>query len=226
MRSSSSASRSAGVTGAKNGSMPASSASSRRSRAQNAWKVETHSSSHGVWMQVSSRSRISAAAPFEKVSARMASAGVPSSTSQEKRSTSVRVLPVPAPASTSSGPPGWVTASSCAALRAPAGGGIAPRISRLMGSPNGVQAALSADWLGASRRAAEAARRALARHPEYADRARETGRGEGGDMTLAIDRAVEDAVLAELESFGVGATVVSEERGVLEVAGGGPVRVC
>jgi myo-inositol-1(or 4)-monophosphatase len=94
-----------------------------------------------------------------------------------------------------------------------------------MGSPNGVHAALSADWLSASRRAAEAARRALAGYPEYADRARETGRGEGGDMTLAIDRAVEDTVLAELRSFGVGVTVVTEERGVLDVAGGGAARV-
>jgi myo-inositol-1(or 4)-monophosphatase len=44
-------------------------------------------------------------------------------------------------------------------------------------------------------------------------------------MTLAIDRAVEDAVLAELEAFGVGVGVVSEERGTLDVAGGGPALV-
>ena len=94
-----------------------------------------------------------------------------------------------------------------------------------MGSPNVVNAALSADWLVASRRADRAARQALTGYPELADRARETGRGEGGDMTLAIDRAVEDAVLAELEAFGVGVSVVSEERGALDVAGGGPVRV-
>ena len=45
MRSSSSASRSAGVTGEKKGSTPASSASSRSSFTQNEWKVETFSSS-------------------------------------------------------------------------------------------------------------------------------------------------------------------------------------
>jgi myo-inositol-1(or 4)-monophosphatase len=94
-----------------------------------------------------------------------------------------------------------------------------------MGSRNGVEAALSADWLGASHRAAHAARRVLGLYPGFAERSRETGRGEGGDMTLAIDRAVEDAVLAELEEFGVGATVVTEERGRLDVAGGGPVVV-
>jgi myo-inositol-1(or 4)-monophosphatase len=44
-------------------------------------------------------------------------------------------------------------------------------------------------------------------------------------MALAIDRAVEDAVLADLEEFGVGASVVTEERGRVEVAGGGPPTV-
>jgi myo-inositol-1(or 4)-monophosphatase len=94
-----------------------------------------------------------------------------------------------------------------------------------MGSQTGVEAALSADWLGASHRAARAARDVLARYPGLAERARETGRGEGGDMTLAIDRAVDDAVIDELEAFGVGAVVVTEERGRLEVAGGGPAVV-
>jgi len=94
-----------------------------------------------------------------------------------------------------------------------------------MGPHAGVEAALSADWLGASRAAARAARAVLAGFPDLAERSRETGRGEGGDMTLAIDRAVEDAVLAELDEFGVGATVVTEERGRLEVAGGGPAVV-
>jgi myo-inositol-1(or 4)-monophosphatase len=44
-------------------------------------------------------------------------------------------------------------------------------------------------------------------------------------MTLAIDAAVEDEVFAELERFGVGVCVVSEERGVVELCGGGPVRL-
>ena len=78
-----------------------------------------------------------------------------------------------------------------------------------MGSQTGVEAALSADWLGASHRAADAARDVLSRYPGFAERARETGRGEGGDMTLAIDRAVEDAVLEEIERLDVGVSVVS-----------------
>ncbi len=48
------------------------------------------------------------------------------------------------------------------------------------------------------------ARNALARYTTTAERAVETGRGEGGDMTLAIDRAAEDAIFAELEALGVG----------------------
>ena len=94
-----------------------------------------------------------------------------------------------------------------------------------MGSQNGAEAALSADWLGLSRRSAAAARSALARYPGFADRSRETGRGEGGDMTLAIDRAAEDAVLAELDEQGVALTAVTEERGVVPIAGGGPALV-
>jgi myo-inositol-1(or 4)-monophosphatase len=94
-----------------------------------------------------------------------------------------------------------------------------------MGSPDGLPEALSADWLGLCRDAAESARATLARFAEPEERARETWRGEGGDMALAIDRAVEDAVLAELERFGVGARVITEERGTVDVAGGGPLVV-
>src|SRR5215217_5953680 len=56
------------------------------------------------------------------------------------------------------------------------------------------------DWLGASRRAAEAMREMLADHPTIAERVVETGvRGEGGDRTLEIDAAAERAVFTELE---------------------------
>src|SRR4051812_24703233 len=82
-----------------------------------------------------------------------------------------------------------------------------------------------ADWLAFSRRAADASRTALRRFPQTAQRAEKLGRGEGGDMTLAIDGAVEDAVFAELETLGVGLCAVSEERGLVEIAGGGPARV-
>src|SRR3954469_17839841 len=82
-----------------------------------------------------------------------------------------------------------------------------------------------ADWLAFSRRAADAGRTALRRFPETVERARRVGRGEGGDMTLAIDAAVEDALFAELELLGVGLCAVSEERGLVEIAGGGRARV-
>ena len=82
-----------------------------------------------------------------------------------------------------------------------------------------------ADWLAFSRRAADAGRAALRGFPETVERARRVGRGEGGDMTLAIDAAVEDVVFAELEALGVGLCAVSEERGLVEIAGGGPARV-
>src|SRR5690348_8940099 len=76
------------------------------------------------------------------------------------------------------------------------------------------------DWLGASRRAAAALRGILADRPTTAERVIETGRrGEGGDRTLEIDQAAEDAVFAELEALhraGAEFCVVSEERGTVE----------
>jgi myo-inositol-1(or 4)-monophosphatase len=86
-------------------------------------------------------------------------------------------------------------------------------------------AALEVDWLDACRRAESAARAAVEGFSATADRARTTGRGEGGDVSLVIDRAAEDAILAELEALGVGLTAVSEERGEIPIAGGGPVHV-
>ena len=85
--------------------------------------------------------------------------------------------------------------------------------------------ASEADWLAVCRRALAGVRAALARYPTTAARAVETGRGEGGDEALVIDRAAEDAVIAELEALDLPLTVVSEERGQLELAGGGPVHV-
>jgi myo-inositol-1(or 4)-monophosphatase len=82
-----------------------------------------------------------------------------------------------------------------------------------------------ADWLGFCRRAAEGVRRALAGYAANSDRDRYVGRGEGGDMTLAIDRAAEDAVFAELEALGVPLNAISEERGHVPIAGGGPTHV-
>jgi myo-inositol-1(or 4)-monophosphatase len=82
-----------------------------------------------------------------------------------------------------------------------------------------------ADWLGFCRRAAAAAREAVAGFETAAERSQESGRGEGGDTSLVIDRAAEQAILAEFEALAVPVTVVTEERGEVELSGGGPVRV-
>jgi myo-inositol-1(or 4)-monophosphatase len=83
----------------------------------------------------------------------------------------------------------------------------------------------STDWLGFCRRAGGAARDAVHAYGTTAERAVETGRGEGGDTAYVIDRAAEDAVFREIEALGVPLTAISEERGEIEVAGGGPVRI-
>jgi myo-inositol-1(or 4)-monophosphatase len=59
-------------------------------------------------------------------------------------------------------------------------------------------------------------------------RADELGRGAGGDLTVAVDQAAEDAalaVLAELAAGGQGFTVVSEEVGERSYGAGGSWRV-
>jgi myo-inositol-1(or 4)-monophosphatase len=82
------------------------------------------------------------------------------------------------------------------------------------------------DWLAICRRASSGVEAALERFPKIADRSELTGvRGEGGDRTLVIDSAAEDAIFEELEAIGIGLTAVSEERGHVPIAGGGPVHV-
>src|SRR3954463_10543510 len=79
---------------------------------------------------------------------------------------------------------------------------------------------LEHDWLGACRRAAEGLQGVLREHPTSTQRVVETGeRGEGGDLTLVIDAAAEDAVFSELERLhadGARFTAVSEERGLVD----------
>jgi myo-inositol-1(or 4)-monophosphatase len=83
----------------------------------------------------------------------------------------------------------------------------------------------STDWLGFCRRAAGAARDAVHAYGSAAERAVETGRGEGGDTAYVIDRAAEDAVFGEIERLDVPVLAISEERGEVEIAGGGDVRI-
>jgi myo-inositol-1(or 4)-monophosphatase len=76
------------------------------------------------------------------------------------------------------------------------------------------------DWLELCRRATDALRRILADAPSTEERVREVGtRGEGGDRTLVIDAAAEEAVFDELSKLhddGLRFTAVSEERGTVD----------
>ena len=74
-----------------------------------------------------------------------------------------------------------------------------------------------AEWLDICRTAARSVREALA---SVADPAEELGRGEGGDTTLAVDRAAEDAVVDVLDETGLPLTVITEERGEMQLHGG------
>ena len=78
------------------------------------------------------------------------------------------------------------------------------------------------DRLELSHLAGHRVRDALAQHPETADRGRRLERGEGGDMTMVLDRLAEEIVLEELAAAGEPLTAISEERGVVELNGGGP----
>src|SRR5918997_907628 len=88
---------------------------------------------------------------------------------------------------------------------------------------------LAHDWLGLCRRASHAAREAVGGLEGTAERSVQFGEGEGGDTTLAVDRAAEDAIFACLEALGVPLLAVSEERGEVSLNGGseegGSVRV-
>jgi myo-inositol-1(or 4)-monophosphatase len=94
-----------------------------------------------------------------------------------------------------------------------------------VGASEPSEAATSADWLALCRRAAAAARDAIARYPRTQDRAVKTGRGSGGDQSLIIDRVAEEAIFVELEAFGRPLTAVSEERGRVAIHGGGMTHV-
>jgi myo-inositol-1(or 4)-monophosphatase len=86
------------------------------------------------------------------------------------------------------------------------------------------------DWLRAARAAAAELEDILAAAPTTAERARETGTvGHGGDRTLEIDAAAEEAVFRQLERLhreGARFTALSEERGAVAFgAGPGDPRV-
>src|SRR5688500_917762 len=83
--------------------------------------------------------------------------------------------------------------------------------------------ALNADWAGLCRRAATRLERVFGDHPATAQRGEAGERGAGGDRTLVIDAAAEDAVFRELETLhaeGFDFTAISEERGVVNFGDG------
>ena len=80
-------------------------------RAQAEWNVITHIARVRGPTSISTRSRISCAALFVKVIARISPGfALPVRMRCAMRCVSTRVLPEPAPASTSSGPLSWSTA--------------------------------------------------------------------------------------------------------------------
>src|SRR5215472_13129945 len=90
----------------------------RSKRCATPWKVPIHSDSPGMPSSRSTRERISPAALLVKVTASRPCGETPSAwMSQAMRCVNTRVLPLPAPASTSTGPSGAVTAARCASFR-------------------------------------------------------------------------------------------------------------
>jgi myo-inositol-1(or 4)-monophosphatase len=84
------------------------------------------------------------------------------------------------------------------------------------------------DWLDLCRRIAARQADLFAATPTIAERTVYEGRGEGGDMTLELDRRCEDIVFEELGEVaaagGHAFLAISEERGELQVGEGEPDR--
>jgi myo-inositol-1(or 4)-monophosphatase len=81
------------------------------------------------------------------------------------------------------------------------------------------------DWLGICRRCAARQLTLFAEQATIGGRTRYEGRGEGGDMTLELDRKCEDVVFDELEAAlasGPSVLAVSEERGEVTIGSGDP----
>lgn len=80
------------------------------------------------------------------------------------------------------------------------------------------------DWLALCGEMSAALTEAFKAFPTYDDRKQHVGRGAGGDNTLVIDEAAEDAVFAVLEreaAAGAAFTAISEERGEVALGGAG-----
>jgi myo-inositol-1(or 4)-monophosphatase len=69
------------------------------------------------------------------------------------------------------------------------------------------------DWVAVCRDAVEDVRGVLAQLPTRVEREPVVGAGEGGDDTVAIDAAAEEAIVRRLERTGANFTLISEELG-------------
>jgi myo-inositol-1(or 4)-monophosphatase len=84
---------------------------------------------------------------------------------------------------------------------------------------------LTTDWLATCRAAVEDVQAVLVELPTRVEREPVVGAGKGGDDTVAIDAAAEDAIVRRLESVGGDFTLISEELGEREFGAGGPTHV-
>ncbi len=81
----------------------------------------------------------------------------------------------------------------------------------------------SIDWIGVCRRSVARQAQLFAADRSSAGRTEYEGRGEGGDMSLVLDRRCEDVVIDELErelGGGPAVVVVTEERGEFTIGSG------
>ena len=69
------------------------------------------------------------------------------------------------------------------------------------------------DWLAVCRDAVDDVRAVLAELPTRVEREPVVGAGQGGDETVAIDAAAEEAIVLRLERTGASFTLISEELG-------------
>jgi myo-inositol-1(or 4)-monophosphatase len=81
------------------------------------------------------------------------------------------------------------------------------------------------DWLATCRAAVEDVRGVLDELPTRAEREPVVGKGEGGDDTVAIDAASEEAIVRRLDATGADFTLVSEELGLKPIGAGGTTHV-
>src|SRR5205814_4777733 len=114
---------------------------------------------------------------------------------------------------------------TCSRARARAG---SCRRRRRTSSPSSRPACSSSrltDWPATCRAAVEDVRGVLAELPTRVEREPVVGAGKGGDDTVAIDAAAEDAIVCRLEATGADFTLISEELGERSFGAGGATHV-